>query len=214
MENDKPKSEEYRSINICSDLECANDNDNLKINCVKCQRNVHYACTGLPPYQIRLFKTKGYRGYICGKCVPVSTEFKESISSQEESFIEIYRKEIKACENIIEAQKDNQKKLLRAIESLKCDARNRRQEKEDLCSLIDTKINSLEDKIKQTIANEINGKTKEFEHQLERANVKSFAEIVKIHDDKTSSVIPNFRKLLHEEKMKKNDERNQDRRTS
>ena len=47
----------------------------------------------------------------------VSDEFREMVKNQGESMIDTYKPEIKACENIIMVQKDNESKLISGIKS-------------------------------------------------------------------------------------------------
>ena len=57
---------------VCTESSCIDDD-----NDTKCKRSVHFLCTNLPIYQLRLFFTKNYRGFICVNCVQVSEEFQE-----------------------------------------------------------------------------------------------------------------------------------------
>ena len=46
------------------------------LTCSECKREVHFTCSGLPGYQIYLFREKrGYRKYVCEKCVGASAEY-------------------------------------------------------------------------------------------------------------------------------------------
>ena len=47
------------------------DNDKYKLECAECKRLIHYGCTSLPTYQLQIFLTKGYRKFICCKCVEI-----------------------------------------------------------------------------------------------------------------------------------------------
>ena len=54
----------------CSTL---NTDDDL-LTCRKCKTKWHYSCTGLPPYQIALFLSSGYRKFVCERCDNVLEE--------------------------------------------------------------------------------------------------------------------------------------------
>ena len=57
------------SSSACTLDECLLEKTKFMLQCSKCQRLTHYACTQLPPYQISLFMQKGYRLYVCSTCV-------------------------------------------------------------------------------------------------------------------------------------------------
>ena len=69
-------------------------------------------------YQLRLFHTKNYRGFICVNCIEVPDEFREMLKNQGESMIDTDKREIKACENIIMVQKDNESKLISGLKKV------------------------------------------------------------------------------------------------
>ena len=56
----------------CSTL---NTDDDL-LTCGKCKTKWQYSCTGLPPYQIALFLSSGYRKFVCERCANVPEELK------------------------------------------------------------------------------------------------------------------------------------------
>ena len=99
--------------NQCTERECIQDSDKLKIDCNKCHRILHYACTGLPPYQLKLFTSKGYRKYVCFNCVSVNKDFDEAMHKQANkiNYNTHYHKEIKGCENTIKAKTDSENRL-------------------------------------------------------------------------------------------------------
>ena len=57
---------------------------------------------------------------ICVNCIEVPNEFREMLKNQRESMIDTYKREIKACENIIMMQKDNESKLISGLKKLSC----------------------------------------------------------------------------------------------
>ena len=48
---------------------CDEGMDEFMLECSKCKRLMHYACTKLPANQLALFMTKNYRLYQCMTCV-------------------------------------------------------------------------------------------------------------------------------------------------
>ena len=46
------KEESENDTNQCTEKICIKDNDNMRIKCQNCKRTIHYACTGLPTYQL------------------------------------------------------------------------------------------------------------------------------------------------------------------
>ena len=48
-----------------SETMCKDVNDSLRIKCTDCKRSLHYACTGLPAYQLQFFIKKSKRKYTC-----------------------------------------------------------------------------------------------------------------------------------------------------
>ena len=64
----------------CNQSTCADDDDKYKLQCNKCDKLFHYACTGLPMYQICQFMVKGYRMYLCRTCTIIPKFLTESSS--------------------------------------------------------------------------------------------------------------------------------------
>ena len=69
-------------------------------------------------YQLRLFHIKNYQCFIFVNCIEVPDEFREMVKTQGESIIDTYKREIKACENIIMMQKDNESKLISGLKKV------------------------------------------------------------------------------------------------
>lgn len=193
--------------NLCTKSCCADGDDDRKIKCSKCKRSVHYACTNLPIYQLRLFYTKNYRGFICVSCVEVPADFKKMFENQGESMIDTYKREIKACESIIMVQKDNEEKFISGIKKLKEERKIAHQEK-DLVSLFQKRFDELEKKIDgtQTSVEEMKKSGEVFKLNNEHATKESFAGIVK---STQKTMFPEFRKILRDEKLKEIDEERQ-----
>ena len=58
--------DDSNSKTVCTDTSCIDDDDDKKITCTKCKRSVHFLCTNLPIYQLRLFFYKELpRIYLC-----------------------------------------------------------------------------------------------------------------------------------------------------
>ena len=65
-------TESEHEENNCSETQCKDDDDSMRIKCTGCKRSLHYVCTGLPAYQLQFFiKKKGNRKYTCINCSPV-----------------------------------------------------------------------------------------------------------------------------------------------
>ena len=87
----------YRDIIFkkCEDETCQIDDDTHKLECNHCKKQVHYACAGLPIYQLALFLQTEYRRFICSQCVTIPDYVKEIMSSKEiTALVPHYEKEI------------------------------------------------------------------------------------------------------------------------
>ena len=115
---------------LCTQSCCVDGDDDRKIKCSKCKRSVHFICKNLPMYQLRLFHTKNYQGFNCVNCIELPDEFREMVKTQGESMVDTYKREIKACENIIMLQKNNESKLISGLKKLKENQKAANQEKE------------------------------------------------------------------------------------
>ena len=190
---------------VCTESFCMDDDDSRTIKCTKCKRAVHYLCTKLPMYQLRLFFTKNYRGYICINCVKVPDEFQETFKKQEENLIEQYKREVSACENIIKIQKENENKLINGIKNLHKQNKKEDQEK-DLLKLMENKFEEFENKIKQAL---VKGSFQEGNKTTvnQGETNTNFAGIVK--DSSKNHIFPEFRKILRDERIKEIEEEHQ-----
>lgn len=187
---------------VCSETSCVNGDDDRKIKCTKCKRLVHFACTNLPIYQLRLFFTKGYRGFICVNCVEVPEEFMEKFEKQEQSIAATLKREIQACESIIMVQRENESKILNGYKQMKEKARKEGQENSEYASMVE-KINQLENTIKDGFEKvlEINP-VRDMQGEVKN----SFADAVNLNK---STIIPEFRKVLLDEKLNEFEEERQ-----
>ena len=190
---------------VCTESFCMDNDDSKTIKCTKCKRAVHYLCTKLPMYQLRLFFTKNYRGYICINCVKVPDEFQETFKKQEENLIEQYKREVSACENIIKIQKENENKLINGIKKLHKQNKKEDQEK-DLLKLMENKFEEFENKIKQAL---VKGSFQEGNKTTvnQGETNTNFAGIVK--DSSKNHIFPEFRKILRDERIKEIEEEHQ-----
>ena len=113
------------------------------------------------------------------------------INKQEERFVEKCQREVEACENIIKVQRENKEKLINGIKKLRS-----QKEKEDVTKLIKEKFDQLE--LTSNLCNQ--------ENITNAPN--SFAAAIK-----GQNVLPNFRKILRDERMNEiEEEHQQDRR--
>ena len=71
-------------VSQCKTTNCTYGNDKYQVECAKCKRLVHYGCTFLPIYQLQLFLRKGYRKFICRKCVEIPSYLHASSLNQNE----------------------------------------------------------------------------------------------------------------------------------
>ena len=128
-----------------------------------------------------LVHTKNYRGFIYVNCIEVPDEFREMLNNQGESMIDTDKREIKACENIIMLQKDNESKLISGLKKLKENQKAANQEK-DLVSLLESRFNELEKKIDDTQTSMKEIKSGELKKQDKSSTKENYAGIVKIFE--------------------------------
>ena len=201
----EPHNQPINTNQVCTKLQCTDNENHKKIKCVKCKREVHYVCTNLPLYQLRLFFTKNYRSFVCVNCVEIPEDFKTTYNNQEETILNHYKREIKACENIIMVQKENENKLINGIRKMK---QKQNEKDEHLKNTMENKFDEFEKKIKEIIKDEIksNIDSKNNQHKIDQKS--SFASIVK-NVNQENILIPKFRKLLQEEKIQDIEEERQ-----
>ena len=158
-------------------------------------------------YQLRLFHTKNYQGFNCVNCIELPDEFREMVKTQGESMVDTYKREIKACENIIMLQKNNESKLISGLKKLTENQKAANQEKE-LVTLFEWRFNELEKKIDdtQTSMKEIKKSGKLIKQNIKSSTKENYAGIVKSTEN---PIIPDFQKILCDEKLKEIDEKRQ-----
>ena len=81
-------------------LHCVDEN---KLKCVRCRKEQHFRCTGLPAYQVQMFLTKRYRSFVCVNCVSVSEELTGIVAYQEETIVGSLKRDVKACQTIVKS---------------------------------------------------------------------------------------------------------------
>ena len=152
-------------------------------------------------YQLRLFFTKIYRGYICINWVKVPEEFQETFKKQEENLIEKYKREVSACENIINIQKENENKLINGIKKLH--KQNKKYDQERSVKINGKQVRRIREKIKQAL---VKGSFQERDKTTvnQRDTNTSFAGIVK--DSSKNRIFPEFRKILRDKIIKEIEE--------
>ena len=187
----EPDNKSTNNNQVCNESRCVDGDEDQKIKCGKCKRSVHFACTNLPIYQLRLFFTKNYRSYICANCVYVPPEFQERFNNQREMINDHYKKEIRACENIIMVQKENEKKLKEGIVKMK----ENQSMKDEIVQLMDRKFKEYDRQITQTIKAEIMASNKLNLNSIKNDSKKqkqgkTFADATK--NDPSNNLIPQF----------------------
>ena len=148
--------------------------------------------------------------FICASCVEIPEDFKTTYNNQEETILNHCKREIKACENIIMVQKENENKLINGIRKMK---QNQNEKDDHLKRTMESKFDEFEKKIKEIIKDEIksNIDCKNNQHEINQNETEvkaiSFANIVKVNQENT--LIPKFRKLLQDEKIQDIEEERQ-----
>ena len=143
--------EDESDNNRCTEHNCIKDDDKMRIQCHKCQQMLHYACTGLPPYQLNLFINKGYRKYQCITCCPPSKDLGRKINDQAgtiKSCTHSY-KEIEACESIIHLKSENEKRLNTVVKDLQARCQEYLKDKNLVTNLIQSQFSELETKLSE-----------------------------------------------------------------
>ena len=190
--------EEEDDPDLCTEYICVDDDDNMRIECHKCQRRVHYACTGLPSYQLNLFLNKGYRKYVCITCCLPPKELNRKIHEQAERIKSCThsRKEIKACENIIHQKSENEKKLNSTVKDLQARCRDYLKEKTRVTDLIESQFTVLETKLTAKIEEAMVNTA--LQHNAAKESKKSFAEATKSNGQLD---FKNMKQLLRSERV-------------
>ena len=184
--------------NRCTEHNCIKDNEIMKIQCHKCQRMLHYACTGLPSYQLNMFLNKGYRKFQCITCCSPAKDLGRKIHDQAER-IECCThsyKEIEACESIIHHISENEKRLNTVVKDLQARCQEYLKDKNQVTDLIQSQFSVLEKKLSDKIEEAVNAKIPKI--QVAKEPKKSFADAAKVNG---SLNLNNMKQLLRREKI-------------
>jgi len=191
--------EDASDNNRCTEHNCIKDDEKMRIQCHKCQRTLHYACTGLPPYQLNMFLNKGYRKYVCITCCSPAKELGRKVHNQVErikSCTHSY-KEIESCESIIKVKNESEKSLNTMIKDLQARYQEYIKDKNQVTNLIQSQFSTLETKLTSKIEETLNNKTAKIQTATEPRK-KSFAEATKNNDQLS---VNSMKQLLREEKI-------------
>jgi len=184
--SNEQKSEEFGSCTPSSCLIHANTNKKDTLQCKKCERRVHLACSELPPYQIQLYLQHKSRNYQCMSCVIITPELKNKLNFKSVGELQ---KDIEACENIIKAQREE-------IVNLKTEVSTNNVNKAvaEIENTFNKRIDVLEGKI-----NKIANKKPSSVNQV-ACEKSSYSEITKKH---LESQTKNIKRFLEKEKTDK-----------
>ena len=105
------------------------------------------------------------------------------------------RKEIEACENIINAKNENEKRLSCRVKDLVSQCQEQKKEKNRFNDIIESRFSTLEAKLTTKIKETIDSKLSQTQTQTE--SKKSFAEVAKTNHLNLS----NIKQLLRSEKV-------------
>ena len=179
--------------NHCSETQCKDDSDSLRIKCTGCKRSLHYACTGIPAYQLQFFIKKGKRKYTCVSCSPGAKELSQKMLEQSQRITSCTysSKEIKACENIIKAKTENERRLNSVVKELQSRCQKSNEQNKLLSNEIKSQFSALETKLIEKIERKVN------ENGIKAK--KTFAEVAK--ENKQQPSLSNIKKALRDEKL-------------
>ena len=185
IKSDNSKNESEN--NDCNPSKCSIDeksNNKDTLVCRKCKRAVHYACSGLPAYQIQLCLTFKARCFQCQNCVRILPEIQEKVEKGIKTKIEKLEREIKACENIIKAQKEQIDEKIK-----KTAKQNNNEEQTEANNAVEQRIEGIELKI-----DEILNKISVPDTKDHLSNKESYAQAL----SKNIITRNEFKKILHE----------------
>ena len=197
--NTQTDTESEHEENNCSETKCKDDDDSMRIKCTGCKRSLHYVCTGLPAYQLQFFiKKKGYRKYTCINCSPVAQELSQKIHEQSRRITSCTysSKEIKACENIIKANTENEKRLNNVVKELQSRCQKSNEQNKQLTNEIKSQFSELETKLMEKIERKVN------ENRIKTKPIttkKTFAQVAKENQQQPSLL--HIKKALRDEKF-------------
>ena len=82
------------SVSECTQTNSKCDSNKYKLECVECKGLVHYGCISLPPCKLQLFLTKGYRKFICCKCIEIPSYLHAIFLNQNEANLKTVLKKL------------------------------------------------------------------------------------------------------------------------
>ena len=194
-----PENTENNTIR-CTELRCVKDTEQMRIECQKCSRTVHYACTRLPAYQLNMFLNKGYRKYVCRTCCSPALDLDKRMQEQAERIKSTEnqtnnRKEIEASERLIRMKDDNEK-LSNVVKDLQSRCQEYINDKNKFSELFEKQFSILETKLTSKIESSMQARGKEQTFTTE--SKKSFADVAKTNKQVN---LTNIKHLLRSEKI-------------
>ena len=194
-----PNNAENNTVR-CTELRCVNDTEQMRIECQKCSKTVHYACTGLPAYQLNMFLNKGYRKYVCRTCCSPAKDLNKRMQEQAERIKSTEnqtnnRKEIEASERLIKMKDDNER-LSNVVKDLQSRCQEYINDKNKFSEIIETQFSILETKLTSKIESSM--KTRGKEQTPTTESKKSFADVTKTNKQVN---LTNIKHLLRSEKI-------------
>ena len=180
-------------VSQCKTTNCTYDNDKYQVECAKCKRLVHYGCTFLPIYQLQLFLRKGYRKFICRKCVEIPSYLHASSLNQNEAHL-------KTVIEKLEGELREQEERFTEVGNPDYDAFA------TIEGLMKIHMEQLGENLKKNLLNELQDSKREMEKKLNHVMIqtKSYAESVQ-NTSQEKNQTPNgtyidFRVILEETK--------------
>ena len=167
-------------IKQCTSTACIKDEEFYinTIQCKKCEKYIHYACTKIPAYQLQsiLNKPAKSRNWHCINCVVVSEELESLLPKESDNILKLQR-EVKNCESLVIAQKET---IIQQEYQIK-------QLKESL-QAINKNTTGFEKRVEKVISKRFQALQQEFHENVEKkleafsqTTGKTFAETVKIN---------------------------------
>ena len=168
------------SVSQCTPTNCKYDNDKYKLEYAECKRLVQYSSTCLPTYQLQLLLTKGYRKFICCKCIEIPSYLHDISLNQNEAHLKTVIKKL-------EGELKEQKERFTEVSNPDYDAftKTERSAKKHM--------EKLGENLMKNLLNELQDSKREMEKKLNHVmtQTKSYAESVQnASQEKKNSVTP------------------------
>lgn len=113
---------------------CTLEATEFMLDCSKCRKLTHYACTQLPPYQLARFLQKSYRLYVCSACVG---NIHQDIIDNASVYCEDLINKIKSLENELSFKTAEYERLFYENTTLIQQNKTLREQKNDLSNRLD-----------------------------------------------------------------------------